>query len=57
MIKNDRLDEVHENAGCLSRNILLFITAVALVVILAACCMYHIHCVREKALREIIIKE
>ncbi|MCY1486992.1 hypothetical protein D3C87_58530 [compost metagenome] len=35
MIKHDDLDERHENAGCLSRNILLFITAVTLVVILA----------------------
>lgn len=57
MIKHDDLVERHENAGCLSRNILLFITAVTLVVILAACWMYHIHCVREKALREIISKE
>lgn len=57
MIKNDDLEERQENTGCLSRNILLFIIAIALVVILAVCWMYHSYTIREKALQEIIVTE
>lgn len=57
MIKNDELEELQEKPGCISKNVLLFIIAITLVVIFAACWMLHVYCVREKALQEISIEE
>lgn len=57
MIKNDELEELQNKPGCFSRSVVLFIIAITLVVVFAACWMLHIYCVREKALQEISIEE